>query len=243
MAAGVIYLVERLVLASPKGWIISLIRLSLGFIIGFLGASAVDLVIFNKEINYQLRQNEFQRINIESKQEADLQLSEVKNRYQLWQKAKDAAKCEADGTCGTGKANIGPVYKELNAYAETVRQDYIAAQSKLDQINSDKNRRIEESKKYSIEEAGLLSQIEALHSYISQNKSAKIAYLLFFVMILAFELVTIFVKTVFNETADDLVEKAREGIIIAKANRINSAASQGLIGALGLIDDENFNKF
>jgi hypothetical protein len=237
IAAGIIYLVERIVLASPKGLLISVIRLILGFIIGFLGASAVDLVIFNKEINHQLRKNEIQVINLQTKETIDSQQNEVNSRYQLWQKAKDAAKCEANGTCGTGKANLGPVYKELNAYAEIVRQDYLAAQNKLDQINQSNNKKIEDSKKYSVEDAGLLIQIEALHSYISENRSAKLAYLLFFLMILSFELVTIFVKSVFKETADDHVERARESIIIAKAERIRSASSLGLIGAIGLVDD------
>lgn len=237
IAAGIIYLVERIVLASPKGLLISVIRLILGFIIGFLGASAVDLVIFNKEINHQLRKNEIQVINFQTNEAINSQQNEVNNRYQLWQRAKDAAKCEANGTCGTGKANLGPVYKELNAYAEIVRQDYLAAQNKLDQINQSKNKKIEDSKNYSVEDAGLLIQIEALHNYISQNRSAKLAYLLFFLMILSFELVTIFVKSVFKETADDHVERARESIIIAKAERIRSASSLGLIGAIGLVDD------
>ena len=33
------------------------------------------------------------------------------------------AQCEADGTCGSGKSSIGPIYREKKQYADTLRND------------------------------------------------------------------------------------------------------------------------
>ena len=66
-----IYMVERLVLASPKGIAVNILRMSIGFLMAVLGASAVDLVIFEREVAQQLREVGETRI----KSEYDLSIS------------------------------------------------------------------------------------------------------------------------------------------------------------------------
>ncbi len=57
VCTGLVYLVERIVLATPKGWFINISRVIIVVVISILGASTVDLVIFEREISEQLQRD------------------------------------------------------------------------------------------------------------------------------------------------------------------------------------------
>lgn len=57
VCSGLVYLVERIVLATPKVWFVNVSRLVIGLVISILGASTVDLVIFDREIAEQLQRD------------------------------------------------------------------------------------------------------------------------------------------------------------------------------------------
>jgi hypothetical protein len=194
-ASSLIYLLERLVLASPKGFGIALIRIILGLAIGYMGAKSVDLVIFNKEIVQQLKVNSNNKINNAYNQQILTNEIDINNKYQLWQNARQASIGEADGTGGTKIKNVGPIFKQKAEYAETLRLDYIKTKDAMDALIQTKNKEISESISTSVESAGLLNQIEALEDFLSKNKTAKNVYWLFFIIIMAFELSTIYVKS------------------------------------------------
>lgn len=73
LCAGLIYLVERLVLATPKVWFVNLGRVLIGVVTSVLGASTVDLVIFDREITQQLREAGEARIQANADKAADTQ--------------------------------------------------------------------------------------------------------------------------------------------------------------------------
>jgi hypothetical protein len=142
-----------------------------------------------------------------------------------WSTAKAAANCEADGTCGSGRKSTGPIYRELSRQAETLRQDYVAAQLELRRISSAwaaAALEAHESPKV-VDQAGLLSRIEALHQYTVKNRTAFVAWLLFFCLVWCLEAMVIFVKIVFPETVDDQIERVREQVAGHRARAYREA--------------------
>ena len=133
-----IYMIERIVLATPKKWYVNVVRLLIGVIIAILGASTVDLVIFDKEVTYQLRKAEEQRIGSDyEKQIAGQSQALVTKKYD-WLKAQEAANCEANGQCGSGSKNIGPIYKALKNHADLLERDYVKAQANIENLYQEK---------------------------------------------------------------------------------------------------------
>ena len=236
--SGLIYLLERLVLATPKAWFVNVGRLVIGLVISVLGASAVDLVIFEREIVLQLRVTGQARITAEFDLALAKQQAVVSQKKADWMTAQTAANCEADGTCGSRVRSVGPVYQKLAQQAQLLRQDYDRAHARLDALSVERQAALHawrESPK-ALEEAGLLSRVDALHHYTMNNTAALVAWLLFFVLVLSMELMVVFVKLVFGETVDDRLERIREQLSRHKAESYLEAMTSPLAGARGLLE-------
>jgi len=236
--AGLIYLVERLVLATPKAWFMNLGRMLIGVVIAVLGASTVDLVIFDREIGQQLRDAGAARIQAESDKAADAQQQAVTQKKADWLRIQQAANCEANGTCGSKIRNVGPVYRELARQAEMLRADYVSAQSQLEQLGARRAQALAQwrAAPQAAEQAGLLARVEALHQYTMQNTAAFVAWILFILLVLFFELMVVLAKLVFGETVDDELDRIREHISQQKARSYMEAVTSPVAGARQLLE-------
>lgn len=237
--AGLIYLVERLVLATPKVWFVNLGRMVIGIVISVLGASTVDLVIFDREIMQQLRDDGATRIEIEADKAAGIRGQTVAQKKADWLKIQEAANCEANGTCGSKLRNVGPVYRELSRQAEVLRVDYLSAQAELERMSGQKAQALAQwraAAPQAVEQAGLLVRIEALHRYTMHNTAALVAWLLFFTLVLFFELMVVLAKLVFGETVDDELDQIREHISQQKARAYMEAITSPVAGARNLLE-------
>lgn len=226
--ALMIYLVERLVIAMPKAWYINLGRLAIGLIIATLGASTVDLVIFDREVTQQLVRNGEHRIQGQYNDEVKRQKIEVEERREDWAKAKAAANCEANGTCGSGTKNLGPVARELLRQSTVMGEEYKAAALVLEKIRAERDAAVAayRANPAGIEDAGLLERVRALHQYTKRHKAAFAFWVLFFLLVLSFELMVIAVKFAFGETVDDKTTKLKEMLDQKKAeNYFNTVTS------------------
>jgi len=222
---SMVYLVERLVLATPKAPWMTLGRFVIGFVIALLGASAVDLVIFEREIEKQLIASKRLEIESEFRKRIDSQADLVERRRLDWQSARESAHCEANGTCGSRIRSTGPVYRELARHADFLQKEYVSANSQLNTFKASKDQALADfdAAPPLSKDAGLLSRVQALHEYTASNKMALIAWFLFFVLVLFFELMVVFCKMVFNETVDDELERIRENISQEKARNYRDA--------------------
>lgn len=233
-----IYLVERLVLATPKARIMTIGRLMIGLVIALLGASAVDLVIFEREIEQQLVISK--RLALEKNHEKEIatQLEVVQSRKVSWQKAQEAANCEANGTCGSRIRSLGPVYLELARQANFLKNEYVVANVRLEDLRKGKEEALEffDKNPPSSIDSGLLSRIQALHEYLKGNYLALITWALFFSLVLFFELMVVFCKMLFGETVDDELEQIRETISQGKARSYQDAIMNPQAGTLALIE-------
>jgi len=235
---SIVYLVERLVLATPKAPMMTFGRFIIGFVIALLGASAVDLVIFEREIEKQLIASKRLELISEYQKRVDSQAEVVERSRIDWQRAQESAQCEANGTCGSRIRSTGPVYRELARHADFLQKEYVSANSQLNSLRASKDRALADfdAAPPSSKDSGLLSRIQALHEYTANNMMALIAWFLFFVLVLFFELMVVFCKMVFSETVDDELERIRENISQEKARSYRDAVVNPQAGALALID-------
>lgn len=239
LCAGLIYLVERLVLATPKVWFVNMGRVVIGVVISILGASTVDLVIFDREILQQLRNEGAARIQSEADKAAGIRGQAVAQKKADWLKMQEAANCEANGTCGSKLRNVGPVYRELSRQAEVLRADYLSDQAELEKISGQKTQALAQWRTVApqaVEQAGLLSRMEALHQYTLHNTAAMVAWLLFFILVLFFELMVVLAKLVFGETVDDELDQLRERISQQKARAYMEAITSPVATAKQLLE-------
>jgi len=233
-----IYLVERLVLATPKAWYVNFGRFMIGVVMAVLGASMVDLVIFEREVSQQLVQVGEARIEAEYTILITRQAHTVAQSKGDWLAAQAAANCEANGTCGSRVRNVGPVYHELAQQADRLRADYSHAQVQLERLTSERSRALVDwkSSPAALHQAGLLARVEALHRYTRSNRAAFVAWLLLFTLVLFFELMVVLVKLVFKETVDDRIEVIREQISQHKATAYMQAITSPVAEARRLIE-------
>jgi hypothetical protein len=217
--SGLIYLVERIVLATPKGWLVNAIRLMIGLVISVLGASTVDLVIFDREITEQLQRDGEVRLLAEHDTRIQDQSTILAQKKDEWFKAQDAANCEANGSCGSKVRSVGPVYRELARQTSLLRLDYTATQDHLAVLVDRKAQALAKwrAQPPSADKAGLLARVQALHAYTMDNTAALIAWLLFFLLILFFELMVVLSKLAFKDTVDDELDRLRESVSLQKA--------------------------
>ena len=232
-----IYLIERIVIATPKSFYVNFLRIVIGLVIAILGASSVDLIIFEREITAQLQVNARKQVLDEFDQKAASIKLSIDQKKSDWQRAQDAANCEANGTCGSRLRSVGPVYRELARHAEALRKDYLIEQQKYEILNSKK---LEDLESFSTLEkvnskAGLLSRVKALHEYTSQNTIAFAAWLLFLLLVLFFELMVVISKIVFGETVDDELDRIRESISQDKARAYKEAITSPMYNARELV--------
>ena len=237
VCSGLVYLVERIVLATPKVWFVNVSRLLIGLVISILGASTVDLVIFDREIAEQLqRDGEFRLLA-----EYDAQIQERAKGMALkkdeWLKAQEAANCEANGTCGSKIRSVGPIYRELARQSEILHRDYEASQDQLTALIDRKTPAVSQWRAAppSVDKAGLLARVQALHAYTMANTAALVAWSLFFILILFFEMMVVLSKLVFGETVDDELDRMRERISQQKAQDYMDAMISPLAPALALL--------
>lgn len=238
LSALLIYMIERLVLATPKGVVVNIARVFIGLVISILGASTVDLIIFDREIQEQLNRTAEANLVSEHDEKIALQTQLVEQKKADWFRAQEAANCEANGTCGSNIRSIGPVYRELARQAEFLRQEYVASQDELNTLNANKTQALAawRANPPSTAEAGLLARVQALHDYTMENTAALIAWALFFTLVLFFELMVVFSKIIFGETVDDELEQIREQISQQKARDYREAVTSPVAGAYSLVE-------
>lgn len=239
VCSGLIYLVERIVLATPKGWFINISRVVIGVVISILGASTIDLVIFEREISEQLQRDGETRLVAVHDTLVQSQVTVVAQKKIDWFNAHEAAACEANGTCGSRVRNVGPVYRELARQTKLLHREFSDAQDRLAYLQAQKAEALSQwrSQPPSTDTAGLLAQVQALHTYTTANTAAQIAWSLLFVLILFFELMVVLSKMVFGETVDDVLDRMREDVSHHKAREYLDAITSPLALARSMIAD------
>jgi hypothetical protein len=236
-SATLIFMIERIVIATPKTWYVNVGRIFIGLIIAILGASTFDLVIFEKEIQMQLQETQKLKILDEFGKAISEQSRLALQRKSDWMSVQQAANCEANGTCGSQQQNLGPIYIALASQADFLKNEYLVTEHKIDDLVKQRDQKLSYDPEIVINQAGLLARIEALHQYTMQNPAAMVAWTLFFLLILSFELMVVLSKLVFGETVDDEIDRIREQVSQDKANRYLNSMTSSTAASRSLLQD------
>ena len=232
-----IYLVERLVLVSPKSALVSVTRLVIGAMVAVLGAVTFDLILFEREVHQQLNREAQERVVADYAARLQAKTIDVQQRKKDWLEGQRAAECEANGTCGSRMRNVGPVYRELARQVERLRRDYEASLVALSDLDTARERSLQAltHSNAATNQAGLLARIEALQRYVEGNLTARLTWMLLFALVLCFELTVVFVKFVFPETVDDVIERVRESVRTHQATTYEEALKSPLAATRALM--------
>lgn len=239
LSCGVlIYFVERLVLESPSSWQVNTFRFVLGVAVSILGATAVDLVLFDREVTQQLKAAGAERIRMEFDGQIDKAEQAQAEKKRDWLAAQQAAKCEANGTCGSRIVSVGPVYRELVRQAETLRTDYAETTAALQELRAQKVKALSdwEASDTATKEAGLLARIKALHAYLNDDVVAMAAWGLFFALMVALELMVVVAKWAFGNTVDDEIDAIKELLSLHRVKSYRDAVTSPAYAANRLIE-------
>jgi hypothetical protein len=240
-AGLIVYLVERVVLATPKGAVITSLRVLIGLLMAVVGSAMVDLVLFDREITSKFQIQAEHRLQAQQRMVLRTQAERAEEARTLWLSSKAAANCEANGTCGSGIRSTGPIYRELVAQAEIARTDYLQAAAKLEFLEESARKELQALRENGVETSGIgvLARLEALHDYILNTQMARLMWWMFLLLIVSMELMVVFVKVVFPATADDLIFEVNEAISAQKARDYRAAVISPLFGARQLLRSEN----
>ena len=129
------------------------------------------------------------------------------------------AQQEADGTGGSGRRNLGPIYKAKKANADSVQAEYEALYQKneilikerlnhLASIDSTQTAEIAgfERERYD----GLAARLDALESITSKSEAIKLANIFIILLFIAIETAPIFVKLISAKGPYDELIQAHE---------------------------------
>lgn len=212
LCALLIFLVERLVMISPRKWYVSICRLFIALLTAVLGACAFDLVLFAPEIEGQIRTEAREKVEKHYEARLSKQETQVSQKKADWLTAQEAASCEADGTCGTRRGGPHKVWREKDRQAKQLRQDYLDAAQALRNLHAEMDTKVSEMATATsvLNDAGLLARLEALHRYTVHHPAAMAAWLMLFMLMVGLETVIILIKHAFGETVDDHIERSRE---------------------------------
>jgi hypothetical protein len=233
--AFIIFLIERAVIMSNGSKSIAAFRISLGFIVASLGSICMDEVIFKHDIDNQIAQyiksdvdNAVKSKEAEYKNQLQQQQIAVEQKSGLWAESLKDAKKEADGTGGSGVANVGKIAKLKLVVAAQQEKDYHAENVKLQSLRAS----LEAEKKQAALKAenefndnALLIRIRALFELISKDKFMMGVYILFTALLFLIEFMVVIIKIGSKKSIDEELEEARLELLCTKTRKTLNRAS------------------
>jgi hypothetical protein len=229
IAAILVFIIERSVVMSNGSKSIATFRVLLGLIIACLGSLSMDEIVFKNDIDQKMSEYKLENIQkaksdvaVDFKLKIDNQQSIVNQTYADWQKALYEAMGEADGTKGSGKANVGPITKMkfvIAAQLESVYNKESQALANLKSSETDGLSKAEEKAISGFTANALLIRIRAMFDLIAEDSFMLVAYILFTLLLFLVEFLVVIIKMCSKKSIDEELEKMRDEIIRKRALR------------------------
>lgn len=235
-----IFNLDRYIVMSMKSrgkwWrdlFIALPRVGLAVLLALVISKPLELKIFEKEINGELVQMEqelFKKQEDRVKERFSAEMTDIQTRIQTL-KTEIADKTarrdtlaleamrEADGTGGSGKKNLGPIYRAKKLEADQASADLLvtigAQQPRIDSLET-QFRRLEAQQTQSITTLqrgasdGMAARMEALSRLSRESSAIWLASLFITLLFMAIETAPILVKLISTRSPYDYVLHQRE---------------------------------
>jgi hypothetical protein len=216
-----------------REWKTALPRLVLAILISIIIAKPLELKIFEKEINAELKIMEQQTINAQEnevklrfdpeRERLTNEITSLRNEEAIKTTKRDElnriAREEADGTGGTKKKNAGPIYKIKKAEAEQANKELEELKMKNGKLISSKLKSIAQSDSTKTSTLATLvhqqldgpaARMEALNRLTINSDAIWWANWLVILLFIAVETAPVFVKLISPSGPYDQLLKAEE---------------------------------
>lgn len=216
-----------------REFLTALPRIVLATIISLVIATPFELKIFAKEIEPELvlmEQEVYANQDSQAKKRFEPDIEKIKQSIKLFQdeidvKAKQRdellliAQQEADGTGGTKRKNLGPIYRikkadadksqvELNDLATLNGQRIVALETQLKEAESTMTATLGAIQRTAIN--GPAARMEALHRLTTKNEAMWLAHIFILLLLLMIECTPILVKLLASRSPYDSVLQTAE---------------------------------
>lgn len=203
----IIFLLEKMIVMSKGGGLLSFFRILMGLILAMLGSLSLDEVVFHDDISLSVARMkvlqavnasdsariEFERLN--GYQDIRARIQESKARYE---NAESDVLNEANGTYGTGKVGVGKITALKERKAIDRRIDLENTYAELVKLDSAKAIYIENARQLALNtfsENGLLTRIKALADLVKSDGWMMFTYILFTLLMLLIEFLVVIFKS------------------------------------------------
>jgi len=235
----IIYLIDLIIIKSPSSKWIQFCRLLIGLIIAIIGTLTVDSFIFKKEIEYQLKENEKNKIMNMYLPQINKQEIIVQDLREKWNKLSLLAIEEADGKGSSSIFGAGRVYQAKKLASDEVMYELNIAKKDLNILRNDQDQKLKEALDSSIQNAGFLTHVRAHFQFIFSDKLAMIVGLCFSLLIMSIQLLIVGLKIKIGDSVEkQLIEAKADSLIYAIKNKKLIETSK--VGGLAkLFEDAN----
>ncbi len=239
---------------------VALPRLAMAVLLALVISKPLELKIFEKEINAELivmEQEKFKeqedKVTVRYQPQIEAWQAEVKTlkeEIDIKTKARDEldlmALQEADGTGGSGKKNLGPIYKAKKAKAELADQELQNLLASHLPLISEKETAIKDTQtKIQIEiEAlergafgGIAARMDALDRLTQQSEAILLANIFIMLLFVSIETAPIFVKLISSRSPYDYLLHEHEHVF-EMANRERTTLLTNVVRNNIMIDTE-----
>ncbi|MFM7345690.1 MAG: DUF4407 domain-containing protein, partial [Tagaea sp.] len=237
LAAGagigyLVFVVERMIIATPKNAWMLFARLVLTLVMSLLGASALDIVLFKKDIEVRLRASAATAYLTKRQLEITAQETDVNNKRSAWQDALTVANNEA--ACrGSPRCGVGPITRQLLAQAERKRTDYEEAERALSTLRAEIEQGSNSAGEAAPLNAGVLQRVTGLSDFIRDNPPALAFWIAFLILIVMLEASVLIAKYAGGEALDERVHRLREERLLTMLERHASVTTGRDLPRLG----------
>jgi hypothetical protein len=211
-----------------RDFVVAFPRLIMAVLLALVISKPLELKIFEKEINAELitmEQEVFktQETVVKNRYEGQIedyrqQITELQAEIDKAAKVRDTlaimALQEADGTGGSGKKNLGPIYRAKKADADKAQAELQATQERILPLIAEKQKAasgldsLMQSEITTLERkpyGGMAARMEALHRLGEQSKAIFLANIFIMLLFIAIETAPIFVKLISYRSPYDFV--------------------------------------
>lgn len=251
-----IFNLDRYIVSSMKSrgskwndWVIALPRLALAVLLAIVISKPLELKIFEKEINAELitmEQEVFTEQETEVKERYESRIknyedqvtemqNEIAEKTALRDRLAMMALQEADGTGGSGKRNVGPIYWAKKREADNADQELESAlllyqpiiqekQGEINQLQAEMQSEMAalDRKAY----GGMAARMEALDRLGQESNAIWLANIFIMLLFIAIETAPIFVKLISRRSPYDYVLHEREYVYqMANAKNISNMST------------------
>lgn len=210
VAAFIIFILERAIVMSGHNKLVTGFRITIGFIVAFLGALFMDELIFEKDIEQQqytertaiIEVRKLKMDSIYKPRVNSLQMT-LDNTRTSWMITAEDARKEADGSGGSGTKGVSNITRLKLDQASILKAELDNLESEIQALNNEWKEKVgfvQSEVESKLHGRSILSRISSLINLVLNNRIAAISYLLFTVFFFSLEFIVIMMKHALPET-------------------------------------------